>query len=507
MKLKNINILLFLIGTLYYQPACSQDYDANWVLGYEDTLIESKCGKVVVHHDSTGLSYSPIETSLNFENTMAAISDSTGELLFYTNGCKIANADNEIMENGNNINPGEIHDIVCNKYGYIVPKGAMIIPYPCQKNKYLLFHLGAIFGKNRDFIFNRLYYTIIDMSSKKGKVLNKNIILLEGDIESFAITKHGNGRDWWLIAPEYGTNIYHKFLINCIGINQKVNIRGGFDFPKEICKYSSNSIFNFDGSKFIRYNSSCGLIVFDFNRCSGELSKSVFMSTCKVLDIAGSMIGISPHNKIYCSSPTTSKAIPHFYYNKLYEFDLNKIGISGDIKEVKFPESYYTYSIRPYDFLFYKNGDMYINNSGSSNYFYTLSNSELDTNQVELIKHDKILPVLYTQTFPYFPNYNLSKLNDSPCDSLTLSDIDEINSGELDIYPNPVISRLNIKYNSNLHLKNKIKIISIQGNTLFRLNIDSNSNYTIDLNDLKPGFYFITMTNNNYFITKKILKL
>ncbi len=41
------------------------------------------------------------------------ISDTAGNLQFYTNGCAIAGANDTILPNGDNINPGPLHYIDC----------------------------------------------------------------------------------------------------------------------------------------------------------------------------------------------------------------------------------------------------------------------------------------------------------------------------------------------------------------------------------------------------------
>ena len=55
---------------------------------------------------------------MNFESTMAVMPDTLGNILFYTNGCHIANALGDTMPNGAGINPGEMYDWTCPTSGY-----------------------------------------------------------------------------------------------------------------------------------------------------------------------------------------------------------------------------------------------------------------------------------------------------------------------------------------------------------------------------------------------------
>ena len=72
----------------------------------------------------------PADLKMNFESTVAALSDPTGKLLFCSNGCRIADADGQVLLDGDGLNPGEVRDSACPKNGYIAPRGALFLPKP-----------------------------------------------------------------------------------------------------------------------------------------------------------------------------------------------------------------------------------------------------------------------------------------------------------------------------------------------------------------------------------------
>ena len=65
--------------------------------------------------------------------TNVSISDSLGHLLFYSNGCNIADQNGHIIPNGTDLNPGSYHNTLCNEIGRGYTAGypsAVILPLP-----------------------------------------------------------------------------------------------------------------------------------------------------------------------------------------------------------------------------------------------------------------------------------------------------------------------------------------------------------------------------------------
>ena len=159
--------------------------------------------------------------------TDASICDTTGKLMFYTNGFRIFNRDYQIMQNGDSLNLGDYLT-----WGYdalYIPDGAVIIPYPGSSSKYFLFHTNAdllnISPYGELLVGTKLYYDVIDMSldSGRGAVLpnQKEVLFLNDTLTNNGIeaVKHGNGKDWWLICHEYGSDRYYKFLVDQSGLH------------------------------------------------------------------------------------------------------------------------------------------------------------------------------------------------------------------------------------------------------------------------------------------------
>ena len=124
---KSIAFLFFIVlpNALF-----AQAFDAVWPMGTNEFSNTGGYGNAIVRFKDDSVFVEKADLRMNFESTVSAISDSLGNLLFYTNGCYIATASTDTMPNGEGLNPGAIHEWVCPENGYISHRGAMILPMP-----------------------------------------------------------------------------------------------------------------------------------------------------------------------------------------------------------------------------------------------------------------------------------------------------------------------------------------------------------------------------------------
>ncbi|MBE7510766.1 MAG: hypothetical protein HS118_11370 [Bacteroidia bacterium] len=83
---------------------------------------------------------------------------------------------------------------------------------PDDTNRFVLFH--QTFGDMTND--SRYFYTVIDktLDNGKGDVISKNNIALSGSFGGgMAACKHGNGRDWWVVAFSINADTIYKFLL------------------------------------------------------------------------------------------------------------------------------------------------------------------------------------------------------------------------------------------------------------------------------------------------------
>ena len=141
------------------------------------------------------------------QEACASISDSMGNLLFYTNGDTIWCSDNSIMPNGIGLSGrGNIQ------------QGVLIVPLPdSTKSLYYVFTIGNT-GSSKN---NELRYSIIDMSLNNGLggVSEKNIFLDSNVTEKLTATKNYDDTDFWVVEKNYSTNAFKSYALTQNGLN------------------------------------------------------------------------------------------------------------------------------------------------------------------------------------------------------------------------------------------------------------------------------------------------
>jgi hypothetical protein len=350
--------------------------------------------------------------NMNFEAAMAVASDTLGNLLFYSNGCEIRGADGQLLENGAGLNPGELHNWVCGQVGYTAPRSMTALPLPGNPAKWVLLHLGGEYDPSRKMVFGPLYLTEIDMAANggQGAVTDKNVVIASGDLEPFAIVRHGNGRDWWVIMPEYGTNRYQIRLISPQGLSlasvQSIGAAVG-------CRRVGASTFSPDGSKYARTN-SCLAVVMDFDRCAGILSDPVPLHRDPGM-LGGGGLAFSPGNRwvyattdlcIFRADLTEPLPLLDSLYKRPYAY----------VDEP--PISQYVYGTSLTYMQTAPDGRLYMAARHRERYYprFTIQGEDYAF-EPEGFK----LPVPTVRTLPHFPNFRLFDLKGSLCDTLGIN--------------------------------------------------------------------------------------
>ena len=339
-RVRNILLSIMLLCT---GITSAQQHDNIWLFGYGSNTVDSAWGGSVMKFigDSVELSYE--YRYLNIDVTNASICDTAGNLLFYTNGIRIANASHEIMENGEGLNPGEFADdhVVG---GYILNQGAMAIPVPGNDSLFYLFHTSRDYPNNQVGHHSpEFYYSLIDISQNNGlgAVVEKNQIIISDILDSGKITatRHANGRDWWILLKEYDTNGYYTVLVTPDDIIDYGVQNVGNAYPHGL----GQATFSPDGSKYVLYNlvninEGNYLNIYDFDRCIGLLSNPIHQI---LIDTAWSGgVAISPNSRfLYVSS-----------YKYIYQYDLHADDLLASKDTVAIYDGYWLKLLRPFNY-------------------------------------------------------------------------------------------------------------------------------------------------------------
>lgn len=135
----------------------------------------------------------------------ATISNSIGQLLFYTDGITVYNRNHSIMINGSGLmgHPSST-------------QSATIVPMPSSNNLYY------IFTTDNEHDPNGFRYSIVDMNLDSGNgavTSDKNVLVYTPTIENLGITKHANGQDFWIITHGWNSNSFIAYQLTASGLN------------------------------------------------------------------------------------------------------------------------------------------------------------------------------------------------------------------------------------------------------------------------------------------------
>ena len=297
-----IRLLLLLVAVPFL--ALCQKQGNVWYFGNHAGLNFNYSPPIVL---TDGATYNaPVE--LNSEGT-AVICDSSGSLLFYTNGEKIWSKNHQVMPNGD----GLLSNLSSTQ-------AALILPQPGNNQFYYVFTTD-------DFDVNSLKYgfrySVVDMclNNETGDVtMEKNILLLDTVAEKLTAVKHENGIDYWVIIHKYFSDSFYSYLLTSSGISDPIVSSIGSIHPAGFVGVGSavgQLKASPDGNKLVIVNGNSSNSVaeyFDFNKSTGIVSNCVSIQTNPIYNYYG--VSFSPDNsKLYIVCWLNNIGV--------YQFDLN----------------------------------------------------------------------------------------------------------------------------------------------------------------------------------------
>ncbi len=365
-----------------------------------------------------------------FDRPKASISDKNGNLVAYTNGCMVVNRNHQLMTNGDTLSPGAVFVEFCEDGDYPSWQPAIFLPMPGSDSLYYLFHLR---GDDYSWNMMNLLYSIIDAAGDDGDgvVVTKNNVVLSDSLylgTYVTATRHGNGRDWWIVNPRRYSNNIHVSLLTAEGVKYKgMQFFDNLGLQIDSAYCCSQTAFSQDGSKYFR-NSPKNLVVYDFDRCSGKLSNPIRLDWDS-LPFGGGGVVTSPNSRfLYLTSGGT-----------VQQYDLSAPDLAGSMQVV----AVYDGTLAPFPANFFQmmpgpDGKIYIISSYDNNMLHVINYPDSLGLACNVEQHAITLPARQGYFIPNFANYNLGPL-DPPCDTTggvgTVSQ--NLSSRVIQVAPNP----------------------------------------------------------------------
>lgn len=233
-----------------------------------------------------------------------SICDSSGNLLFYSDGVDVWNKNHTLMPNGSSL-----------KGGYSMTQSIIAIPKPGSYNLYYLFTVQPIYG---------IHYSELDMNLNAGLGdinSNKNIQIGNNTVEKLTAVRHQNGIDYWIITHESYSNNFNVYLVNSAGV-----------YLTPVISSVGTSLNSISEAGYLKASPNGELLasalfymdtveIFDFNKTTGQITNPRALNGFLYYGAYG--LEFSPSNQfLYVSDANDS-------ISNLYQYDLTDPNIES----------------------------------------------------------------------------------------------------------------------------------------------------------------------------------
>lgn len=160
------------------------------------------------YFSNAGLDFNPgnpvadTSSSMSQNESVSTVSDSSGNLLFYTDGITVWDSTHQQMPNGFGLTGG------------FSTTQTLVVPQPMNDSIYYIFtqeEEGGPAGHR---------YSTVNMhaNGNQGDVIIKNQPLYALSTERVCAVGHANGIDVWIISHEWNSDVFRTYLLTCTGL-------------------------------------------------------------------------------------------------------------------------------------------------------------------------------------------------------------------------------------------------------------------------------------------------
>jgi hypothetical protein len=410
-------LVFIVLLTINSVSVSAQFYDNHWMMGYSG-------GSLSEPNDSFGVSIlSFYEAKLEiindqnidlfFQDPSIALSDFSGNLSLYSNAIEIRNEQDAQLINGN--------------------FGGVSTDFEAIGTQSILFLPTYSDIENTNYSFFKMWYTSdsprlgkevkhsridIEFNGGIGQVYDKNELIVYDSLATGELTacKHANGRDWWILIPRADRSIIYSILVTPFSVQIVDTITTNYPMDNGL----GQSVFSPNGEHYIRVNLVNGLEgedyldIFDFDRCTGQLSNHRQASVGLYAWAGG--VAVSPSSQyLYVS-----------HYNHVYQYDLWAEDIFATKDTVATYDGYTEWGFftsRFFQAQLAPDGKIYLNNSSGVKTLHVINQPDVHGEACHLAQHAIQLPNNNAATLANHPNYRLGPLDGSPCDTLSIDNL------------------------------------------------------------------------------------
>ncbi len=473
-------LLLFLLLPVLL---IGQKHDHVWLFGYDffDNPQDSLYGTSIIDFGKNPIKvFYDGNKRMDFLKFNLSFSDENGNFLFSGEGHWLENFENESID-GDDFNTAS-RDL-------FLPNTCLVVPLE-EDNQFGYFHSN--WGWNGGVCGKEWWYSKIDMNENNGlgKVVSKERILRD-DLETSKVmgVKHANGKDWWFLTKKFSSNNFYKIFFdgNSFEITNQIVGSPVIDGLGQAC-------FSPDGTQYVTVSSMGSNLgryfdLYDFDRCTGELSNHVQVH--KQRDEFSGGIAFSPNSRFLYISDNDRVLQYDTWEQNISESEVvvaESDGFKDTVGSSIIIPSFYLMQLAP-------NDKIYINSIAGTHYLHTIESPNEKGLACNLKQHSLRLPTP-NFTIPTFPNYRLGALVGSPCDTINLSSNSEIKEKhKIKISPNPANHQLHIEIADNFSKSMVFHLFDINGIKVKSVELTS-SFQRVNLDGLAAGLFFYQILEN-----------
>lgn len=249
----------------------------------------------------------------------SVICDSSGGLLFYTNGEKIWNRRHLVMANGDSI-----------LSSYSSTQSSLILPLPGSDTIFYVFTTDAFVDHNLRYGFR---YSVVDicLDNGLGAVVDsqKSILVLDTVCEKLTAVRDSSGENYWVLVHKYFSDAFYAYKLDSNGlttvpvVSHIGSVHGYNGHTAASIGYMKGSP---DGHRLAVVSANGGNVkdLFDFDPTNGLVTNLIDLRLPDDSTMGGYGVTFSPDNsKLYlCANP-----------NHVYQYNL--LAVAGNPDSIK----------------------------------------------------------------------------------------------------------------------------------------------------------------------------
>lgn len=416
-----------------------------------------------------------------YEGCVTISSNSTGELLFYTNSDSVWNNNHQAMPNSHLVDNGSTITQV------------LILQKPGSASIYYIFtsEVQATGG-----IGLQLHQVDMTLNAGLGGLTFKDSLIYAAPLtEKITAVQHSNGTDYWLLAHAYNSTNFLAFLVSASGVSLVPVISpigkvhgdpSTFDAIGEL-KASP------DGTKLAAVTMrQPNVELFDFNAANGQVSNLITLPENGAYDLSGNSSGLyglsfsSNSEMLYVTrmlAPSSGVTGQLFQYNVSSNDSttINDSRVNIFSSETK---SLYSLKLAP-------DKKIYVGQNFADSLGVIEDPNSPGTACNYMDNGIYLEGKLSSWGLNNLPEYNVYCVDYA-------ANAQEENAGfQLSVYPNPVNGFCTVELQKTEGETFVCKIMDVQGKVLLVIDEIQHEQFQLDCSQLAPGVYFLQLTSDH----------